>query len=133
VTVDRAFLGVGWRFPLQVTPTGGLATSSLEQRIEESIYLILSTGKRERLMLPDFGCGIHDLVFAPDDAGTVAEVTATVRESLVRYEPRIDVLTVDVSPAPGEPNLLLIRVDYRVRANNARANLVYPFYITEGA
>jgi phage baseplate assembly protein W len=133
VTVDRAFLGVGWRFPLQVTPTGGLATSSLEQKIEESIYLILSTGKRERLMLPDFGCGIHDLVFAPDDAGTVAEVTATVRESLVRYEPRIDVLTVDVSPAPGEPSLLLIRVDYRVRANNARANLVYPFYITEGA
>lgn len=131
--MDRAFLGVGWRFPVQVTPTGGLATSSLEQKIEESIYLILSTGKRERLMLPDFGCGIHDLVFAPDDAATIAEVTATVRESLVRYEPRIDVLSVDVSPASGEPNLLLIRVDYRVRANNARANLVYPFYITEGA
>jgi uncharacterized protein len=133
VAVDRAFLGVGWRFPVQVTPTGGLATSSLEQKIEESIYLILSTGKRERLMLPDFGCGIHDLVFAPDDAATIAEVTATVRESLVRHEPRIDVLSVDVSPAAGEPNLLLIRVDYRVRANNARANLVYPFYITEGA
>jgi uncharacterized protein len=133
VAVDRAFLGVGWRFPVQVTPTGGLATSRLEQKIEESIYLILSTGQRERLMLPDYGCGIHDLVFAPDDAATIAEVTATVRESLVRYEPRIDVLAVDVSPASGEPNLLLIRVDYRVRANNARANLVYPFYITEGA
>lgn len=131
--MDRAFLGVGWRFPVQVTPTGGLATSSLEQKIEESIYLILSTGTRERLMLPDFGCGIHDLVFAPDDAATIAEVTATVRESLVRYEPRIDVLSVDVAAASGEPNLLLIRVDYRVRANNARANLVYPFYITEGA
>ena len=131
--MDRAFLGVGWRFPVQVTPTGGLATSSLEQKIEESIYLILSTGKRERLMLPDFGCGIHDLVFAPDDAATIAEVTATVRESLVRYEPRIDVMSVDVTPAPGEPNLMLIRVDYRIRANNARANLVYPFYVTEGA
>ena len=131
--MDRAFLGVGWRFPVQVTPTGGLATSSLEQKIEESVYLILSTGKRERLMLPDFGCGIHDLVFAPDDAATIAEVTATVRESLVRYEPRIDVLSVDVTSAPGEPNLMLIRVDYRIRANNARANLVYPFYITEGA
>ena len=131
--MDRAFLGVGWRFPVQVTPTGGLATSSLEQKIEESVYLILSTGKRERLMLPDFGCGIHDLVFAPDDAATIAEVTATVRESLVRYEPRIDVMSVDVTPAPGEPNLMLIRVDYRIRANNARANLVYPFYITEGA
>lgn len=131
--MERAFLGVGWRFPVQVTPTGGLATSSLEQKIEESIYLILSTGKRERLMLPAFGCGIHDLVFAPDDAATIAEFTATVRESLVRYEPRIDVLSVDVAPAAGEPNLLLIRVDYRIRANNARANLVYPFYITEGA
>jgi uncharacterized protein len=130
--MDRAFLGVGWRFPLQVTPRGGLARSSLEQKIEESIYLILSTGKRERLMMPDFGCGIHDLVFAPDDAATVAEVGAGVRESLVRYEPRIDVLSVDAAPAPGQPNLLLIRVDYRIRSNNARANLVYPFYITEG-
>jgi phage baseplate assembly protein W len=130
--MDRAFLGIGWRFPLQVTPTGGIARSSLEQKIEESIYLILSTGRRERLMLPDFGCGIHDLVFAPNDAATIAETTATVRESLVRYEPRIDVLTVDASAAPEEPNLLLIRVDYRIRSNNARANLVYPFYITEG-
>jgi phage baseplate assembly protein W len=132
VAVDRAFLGVGWRFPMQVTPTGGLATSSLEQKIEESIYLILSTGKRERLMLPDYGCGIHDLVFAPDDAATIAEVTIAVRESLVRYEPRIDVLSIDVSAAAGESNLLLIRIDYRIRSNNARANLVYPFYITEG-
>ena len=57
---------------------------------------------------------------------------ATVREALVRYEPRIDVLAVDASPAPGEPTVLLIRIDYRIRANNARANLVYPFFITEG-
>jgi phage baseplate assembly protein W len=130
--MDRAFLGIGWRFPLQVTPAGAIAQSSLEQKIEESVFLILSTAKRERPMVPDFGCGLHDLVFAPDDAGTVAEVTATVREALIRYEPRIDVLTVDASPAPGEPRVLLIRIDYRIRANNARANLVYPFFITEG-
>jgi len=71
--MDRAFLGIGWRFPLQVTPTGAIAQSSLERKIEESVYLILSTAKRERPMLPDFGCGIHDLVFAPDDAATVAD------------------------------------------------------------
>jgi Bacteriophage baseplate protein W len=130
--MDRAFLGIGWRFPLQVTPAGAIAQSSLERKIEESIYLILSTAKRERPMLPDYGCGIHELVFAPDDAATVAEVTATVREALVRFEPRIDVLAVDASAAPGEPTVLLIRVDYRIRANNARANLVYPFFITEG-
>src|SRR4051812_14407546 len=116
--MDRAFLGVGWRFPLEVTPGGAIATSSAERKIEESVYLILGTARRERVMLPDFGCGLHDLVFAPDDAGTLAEVGATVREALVRYEPRIDVLSVAAAPAPGEPTVLLIRVDYRIRANN---------------
>jgi uncharacterized protein len=130
--MDRAFLGIGWKFPLQVTPTGAIATSSLEQKIQESIYLILSTAQRERPMLPDYGCGIHDLVFEPDSATTIAEVSAAARRALVTYEPRVDVLALDVSAAPGQRNVLLIRVDYRVRANNARGNLVYPFFITEG-
>lgn len=130
--MDRAFLGVGWRFPLQVSPTGAIATSGAERKIEESVFLILSTAQRERPMLPRYGCGIHDLVFAPDSPGTVAEVSASVREALVAHEPRIDVLAVDVAAAPGQRNVLLIRVDYRVRANNARGNLVYPFFITEG-
>jgi uncharacterized protein len=130
--MDRAFLGVGWKFPPQVTPGGAIATSSLEQKIEESVFLILSTAQRERPMLPAYGCGIHDLVFAPDNPGTIAEVSATVRDALIAYEPRIDVLSIDVSAAPGQANVLLIRVDYRVRANNARGNLVYPFFITEG-
>jgi phage baseplate assembly protein W len=130
--MDRAFLGVGWKFPLQVTPSGAIATSSLEQKIEESVYLILSTARRERPMLPAYGCGIHDLVFASDNPATIAEVSAAVREALVLYEPRIDVLAVDVAAAQGQANVLLIRVDYRIRANNARGNLVYPFFITEG-
>ena len=128
----REFLGVGWKFPLQVTPAGKIAQAKYEQRIEESVYLILSTAKGERVMLPDFGCGIHDLVFAPNNAGTVAMVTQTVRKALVAYEHRIDVLDVDVETAPQEPNLLLIRINYRIRANNALGNLVYPFYIREG-
>lgn len=130
--MTRDFLGVGWRFPLQVSPTGAIATSSGERKIEESIFLILSTAQRERPMLPTYGCGIHDLVFAPDNSETVAEVTASVRQALVIHEPRIDLLAVNVGAAPGEPNVLLIRLDYRIRANNAHGNLVYPFYITEG-
>jgi hypothetical protein len=128
----REFLGVGWKFPIQVTPDGKIARSREEQKIEESVFLILNTAKRERPMLTDFGCGIHDLVFAPNNPTTIAEVLSAVREALVRYEPRIDLVSVDASAAPGEDNLLLIRFDYRIRANNARANLVYPFYITEG-
>jgi phage baseplate assembly protein W len=130
---ERDFLGVGWKFPLQVTPDGRVAQARYEQRIEESIYLILSTARGERLMLPDFGCGIHNLVFAPNNSTTIAVVVQTVREALVAYEPRIDVLDIDAESAPDELNLLLIRINYRIRANNARGNLVYPFYILESA
>ncbi len=129
----RAFLGIGWKFPLQVTRTGGIATSSEEWRIEESILIILSTAPGERLMEPDFGCGIHDLVFAPNDSSTVSKVIDQVQRALVGYEPRIDVLDVTAETTQGQPNLLLIRVDYRIRDTNSMKNLVYPFFITEGA
>jgi len=130
---QREFLGVGWRFPLQVTPGGTIAQAKHEQRIEESIYLILSTAKGERVMLPDFGCGIHELVFASNNTTTIALVVQKVREALVAFEPRIDVLDISAESAPDQLNLLLIRINYRVRANNARGNLVYPFYIRESA
>jgi uncharacterized protein len=130
---DRSFLGVGWKFPLQVTPNGRIGLARQEQRVEESIYLILSTAPGERLMLPDYGCGIHELIFASNNVATVSEVVRLVREALVRHETRIDVLDVQVDAAPETENLLLIRIDYRIRANNALGNLVYPFYITEGS
>jgi phage baseplate assembly protein W len=84
-------------------------------------------------MLSDFGCGIHDLVFAANNATTIAIVIQTVREALVAFEPRVDVLDINAESAPDEPNVLLIRINYRIRANNARGNLVYPFYIRERA
>jgi phage baseplate assembly protein W len=132
-TATRDFLGVGWKFPLQVTPNGKIAQARYEQRIEESIYLILSTAKGERVMMPDFGCGIHDLVFAPNNTLTTSVVVQNVRQALVAFEPRIDVLEVSAEAGDGEPNLLLIRINYRIRANNALGNLVYPFYIREAA
>ena len=127
----RDFLGIGWKFPLQVTPAGKIAQARFEQRIEESIFLILSTARGERVMLPEFGCGIHDLVFAPNNAITLSLVAQTVRKALIAYEARIDVLDVETETAPEQPNLLLIRINYRIRANNALGNLVYPFYIRE--
>ena len=128
---QRNFLGIGWKFPLQVNAAGKIAQSRYEQRIEEGIYLVLSTAKGERTMLPDFGCGIHDLVFEPNNPRMVARAVQNVREALTRYEPRIDVLDVNAVAAPEQENLLLIKVNYRIRANNAIGNLVYPFYIRE--
>jgi phage baseplate assembly protein W len=128
---SRAYLGIGWKFPLQVTPQGEVAQSSYEQRVEESIYLILSTSKGERLMLPDFGCGIHDLVFAPNNSATLSAIVQEVHTALSDQERRIDVLDVGVDTSPEEPNLLLIRVTYQIRDNNAIGNIVFPFYLQE--
>lgn len=128
----REFLGSGWSFPLGVNPQGGIATRSGESKIEESIYLILSTARGERVMLPGFGCGIHDLVFEPNNSLTRNQIVARVREALVKYEPRIDLLNVAVESSAEQQHILLIRVDYRIRANNAANNLVYPFYLNEG-
>jgi phage baseplate assembly protein W len=125
------FLGAGFAFPFSVTPRGKLGFARAEQRVEEAIYLILGTRLGERVMQPDFGCGVHDMVFAPNDPGTRTLAVDSVRRALTAWEPRIDVLDVTTQLDPARPNLLLIRVDYRIRANNAVTNLVYPFYINE--
>lgn len=129
----RDFLGTGLKFPLQVNASGALATASNEERVAESIAFILATAAGERVMRPEFGCGIHELVFKPNNELTRGAVAHSVRRALVGSEPRIDVLDVQVESAVDQQNLLLIRVDYRIRANNAFHNLVYPFFIKEGA
>jgi uncharacterized protein len=118
---------------------GALELHSADQKIRESIWLILATAPGERLMRPDFGCGIHDLLFAANSVQTRSLTVQRVRDALTRWEPRIDVLGVDAT-VPQEPgnalqdqrNVLLISIDYRVRTNNAVYNLVYPFYLSEG-
>ncbi len=131
--LTRKFLGTGWKFPLRVTPGGGFAYSQGEQSVEEAIWILLGTARGERQMLPRFGCGIHDLVFAPNNPATQGSVQHLVKDALTEWEPRIDVLDVNVTSAPGEDNTLLIRVDYRIRSNNTFGNLVYPYFITEGS
>ena len=130
--ITREFLGKGWRFPIRINPRGGFSFSSDEQDIQEAIWIILSTAPGERQMLPQFGCGIHNYVFAPNNPTIQGNIAHEVRQSLTRWEARIDVLDVRVESTREEPNKLLIRVDYRVRSSNAFHNLVYPFYIKEG-
>jgi phage baseplate assembly protein W len=126
-------LGRGWKFPFMLDERGEVALSDGELDIQEAIWMILSTAFGERLMHPDFGCGIHDLVFAPNNTGTAGLARFYVEEALVRWEPRIDVEEVEVQADPAQPELLLISVSYRVRTTDSRYNLVYPFYLTRGA
>lgn len=128
------FIGHGWPFPVKPGPNRQMAYVGGAEKIRQSIWIILSTAPGERQMRPDFGCGIYDLVFEPNTAAMRGIVRARVQDALTRWEPRIDVQAVNVDvPGPSERNYLLISIDYRIRDNNAFYNLVYPFFINEGA
>jgi uncharacterized protein len=128
----REFLGTGWRFPIRPTPSGGLAFSAGEQKVAESIWLVLSTALGERGMRPRVGCAMHDLLFAGDTAATRAAIAHHTIEALTQWEPRIDVLDARVESGGDTGSMLVVFVDYRIRANNALHNLVYPLYAVEG-
>jgi len=126
---DGDFLGNGWAWPVRISPTGGIALSRQVADIEEAIRIILSTAKGERHMRPQFGCGIHDLVFHPNNATTAGLIQTAIDEALGWWEPRIEVLQVIVDVDEDETNKLLIEIYYRIRATNDERNLVYPFYL----
>jgi uncharacterized protein len=122
------FAGRGWAFPLRLDSAGSFVLSGGEQEIEEAIRLILGTSFGERPQRPEYGCGLHDMVFDTVDAGLSGKVAAAVRASLIRWEPRIDVTDVSAAPLPDQPHVLGIWIGYRVKATNDRRNLVFPFY-----
>ena len=128
----REFLGTGWRFPIRPNAAGSLTWSFGEQKVAESIWLVLSTALGERVMRPRFGCGVHDLLFADDTNATRAAAAHSVREALTTWEPRVDVLDVRVEEGGDAGTELVVFVDYRLRSNNAVHNLVYPLYAVEG-
>lgn len=129
---SRSFLGTGVRFPFTIGPDGGFGSSGGERAVTESIWLVLSTAPGERVMNPTFGCAVHQLVLSPISEATIATVAHHVREALLTWEPRIDVLDVRVSTEGDLGQVLLVAVDYRLKDNNAINNVVYPFYIGEG-
>lgn len=128
----REFVGSGWAFPVHVDDQGGIALVSGGREIEQAIRLILGTAPGERPMRPEFGCGIHDLIFAPADITTAGRIAYEVRESLRRWEPRIDVLDVAVAPDSRDAGTLYIDITYALRDTNDPRNLVFPFYVIPG-
>jgi phage baseplate assembly protein W len=130
--VSEQFIGRGWAFPLRVDSTGGIALVSREQEIEEAIRLILGTTPGERPMRPEFGCRIHDFMFAAADSETANLIAGEVRVALSQWEPRIDVRDVLVTMDARDPALLYIDVRYSIKATNDRRNLVFPFYVIPG-
>jgi uncharacterized protein len=126
------FVGRGWAFPIRTDTNGGIALVSSEREIAEAIRLIVSTTPGERPMRPDFGCRIHDFVFAPADAMTAAAISDEVTRAVTMWEHRVDVERVDVLQAPDDQSVFYIDIHYRLKATNSRYNLVFPFYVIPG-
>ncbi len=129
----NAFLGRGFRFPIQVDDiTGKMQTSSYEDDIKEAIYIILMTRKGERVMKPEFGCGVHDYAFATMDYTTLSLMEREVKDALTIWEPRIRDLEVNIVEDDKREGCVLIDINYVVRSTNNPYNLVFPFYMNEG-
>ncbi len=130
--LNREILGTGWAFPTSLTSgEGQIASVSYEEDIKQSIRIILLTAKGERVMRPEFGCGIHDLVFGAVSTQFITRVKREVTEALRRYEARIDVRRVDIETGRLDEGRMDIVIDYLVRATNQPGNFVFPFYIKE--
>ena len=122
------FVGQGLSFPLKVAPNGAIALVANDEELRQAIRLILGTAYGERPMRPEFGCGIHDLVFAPANATTAGLAEYEVRRSLTRWEPRVDVDEVDATFDPSDTSRMYVSITYKVKGTNDPRNLVFPFY-----
>jgi phage baseplate assembly protein W len=132
-TERKDFLGRGWNMPVELDPrTGRVLSVAYEEDIRQSIFIILETAPGERVMRPNFGCGIHELVFTALDSTAIQRIRSLVEEALRRCEARIDVLAVTVNEEVTTDGQLLIELEYRVRKTNQTGNLVFPFYFREG-
>ena len=129
--MKKDFLGVGLSFPLKVED-GKVAMSGYEESVRQSIMLILGTAKGERIMRPDFGCGLQELGFSVNDTSTASLAIFYIEEALKKWEPRIELMRVDADADSKDADRLNISIEYRIITTNTRYNIVYPFYLGRG-
>jgi hypothetical protein len=126
---DKDFLGKGLRFPVSINLNGGVSSSQLEENVRQSLFIILGTAPGERVTRPQFGCQIHDLMFAPNNPMTAARAEVYCADAIYKFEPRIEKVTCRAQTNADEPNRLDIRIEYVIAGKNDRRNLVFPFYL----
>jgi phage baseplate assembly protein W len=124
-----SFTGRGFSFPMGVGSDGSIRFTRGAEDLDSSIRVVISTAPGERLMRPQFGCRIWELLFEPVNANTLGLMAQAVGDALLQWEPRVDVTGVECTPDQRDPFLVNIHISYKVRATNDRRNLVYPFYV----
>jgi phage baseplate assembly protein W len=127
------FIGTGWQFPITVNAKGGINWSNGPQRISDAIWVIIKTSLGERVMLPTFGAGVNDYVFQSNSSIIRTQLVSSIKQALLKWEPRITLTQVSANPVPDEPSQVLLSIEYTINATNEVFNIVYPFYLSEGA
>lgn len=134
--MNHDIVGKGWAFPLQINQRGGLALVDGYEEIGQAIRIILGTAVGERVMRPEFGSRLHELVFAPINEETKALARRYVEDALAMWEPRITLREVKVEEADihsgahhASPGVLSIELDYEINSTGDQRSLVYPFYL----
>lgn len=131
--LDKSFLGNGWAFPPSFDKNKNMVEMvGGESDIDQSIRIILGTIPGERVMYPEFGCGINKFVFETRDVTYITMLKDTIYDALLFHEPRIKVETIKILENNELDGLLEIHIDYTVIITNSRNNMVYPYYLIEG-
>ncbi len=131
MATDNSFLGRGWTFP--VTFKKGANTVELsenEKDIKESLVILLSTSLGERVMRPDYGANMEDLLFEAINVTTATIIIERLKRAILFHEPRVKVNDIDMVP-DAKNGLIQVTVDYNIISTNTRTNLVFPFYLNE--
>lgn len=132
--VDQSFLGTGWSFPPEFNKAWkNVKTVSAEDDILESLHILLTTSPGERIMQPDYGCGLRAMVFETMNDSTITAIKDVIERAVLFYEPRITLDGIEVDAEEIYDGLIKIQLNYTIRATNSRSNMVYPFYFQEGA
>lgn len=130
----RSFLGRGWGFPPEFSKdTKTVKLIEDEEDIKSSLEILLSTRLGERIMVPDYGCNLDELLFKPLNLTLRTYVVDLIKKAILYHEPRIDVNKIAIDPINELNGELLIKLDYTIRSTNSRKNMVFPFYKTEGS
>jgi len=116
---------------IQISSTGGIAMVAEHAAVRQAILLLLTTAPGERVMRPNYGCDLQQLVFSPNDAATHGLAIYFVRQALQRWEPRIDILRLDANASQGDPGRMDIVLEYRVRKTARSETLVITVPLTE--
>jgi len=131
--MTNSFLGTGWSFPPTFNATAGsVEMTSDEADIQLSLQILLSTRKGERVMEPDYGCNLDDMVFEPMTTTFKTFMRETIKTAILYYEARIDLNSIKIDDSRETEGVILIILDYTVRTTNSRFNFVYPYYKKEG-